>query len=56
MKFTSGNPLRAEDVVCSWKRVVVLNKAPACSPSGWTPENIGDMVKADGNKVVVKNT
>lgn len=58
VKFTSGNPLRAEDVVYSWKRVVVLNKAPAflLTQLGWTPENIGDMVKADGNKVVVKYT
>jgi peptide/nickel transport system substrate-binding protein len=56
VKFTSGNPLRAEDVVYSFKRVVVLNKAPAfiLSQLGWTPENIDAMVKPDGNKVVVK--
>lgn len=56
VKFTSGNPLRAEDVVYSFKRVVVLNKAPAfiLTQLGWTPENIDEMVKADGNKVVVK--
>jgi len=56
VKFTSGNPLRAEDVVYSWKRVVVLNKAPAfiLTQLGWTPENFDSMVKADGNKVVVK--
>lgn len=56
VKFTSGNPLRAEDVVYSWKRVVVLNKAPAfiLTQLGWTPENYDSMVKADGNKVVVK--
>lgn len=56
VKFTSGNPLRAEDVVYSFKRVVVLNKAPAflLTQLGWTPENIDSMVKADGNKVVVK--
>jgi peptide/nickel transport system substrate-binding protein len=55
VKFTSGNPLRAEDVVYSWKRVVVLNKAPAfvLTQLGWTPENFDSMVKADGNKVVV---
>ncbi len=28
VKFSSGNPLRAEDVVYSWKRVIKLNKAP----------------------------
>jgi peptide/nickel transport system substrate-binding protein len=56
VKFTSGNPLRAEDVVYSFKRVVALNKAPAflLTQLGWTPENIESMVKADGNKVVVK--
>jgi peptide/nickel transport system substrate-binding protein len=56
VKFSSGNPLRAEDVVYSFKRVVVLNKAPAfiLTQLGWTPENIDQMVVADGNKVVVK--
>jgi peptide/nickel transport system substrate-binding protein len=54
--FSSGNPLTAEDVVYSWKRVVTLNKAPAflLTQLGWTPENFDSMVKADGNKVVVK--
>ncbi|THK39108.1 ABC transporter substrate-binding protein [Ensifer sp. MPMI2T] len=54
--FSSGNPLRAEDVVYSFKRVVTLNKAPAfiLTQLGWTPENIEKMVTADGNKVVVK--
>ena len=44
VKFTSGNPLRAEDVVYSWKRVMVLNKSPAfiLTQLGWTPENIDD--------------
>ncbi len=54
--FSSGNPLRGEDVVYSFKRVVVLNKAPAfiLTQLGWTPENIGKMVTAEGNKVTVK--
>ncbi|HHY50379.1 MAG TPA: ABC transporter substrate-binding protein [Alphaproteobacteria bacterium] len=54
--FSSGNPLRAEDVVYSFKRVVVLNKAPSfiLTQLGWTPENIEQMVTADGNKVVVR--
>jgi peptide/nickel transport system substrate-binding protein len=53
-KFSSGNPVRAEDVVYSWKRVVVLNKAPAfvLTQLGWTPENFDSMVRADGNRVV----
>lgn len=56
VKFTSGNPLRAEDVVYSWKRVIALNKAPAfiLAQLGWTPENFDKMVTASGNKVVVK--
>ncbi|WP_337270705.1 ABC transporter substrate-binding protein [Oryzifoliimicrobium ureilyticus] len=56
VKFSSGNPLRAEDVVYSWKRVVVLNKAPSfiLTQLGWTPGNFDSMVKADGNKVIVK--
>ena len=46
--FSSGNPLRGEDVVYSFKRVVVLNKAPAfiLTQLGWTPENIDKMVTA----------
>ena len=56
VKFSSGNPVRAEDVVYSWKRVVALNKAPAfiLTQLGWTPDNFDTMVKADGNKVVAK--
>ncbi len=56
--FTSGNPLRAEDVVYSFRRVVVLNKAPAfiLTQLGWTPENFDSMVKADGNKVTITYT
>jgi peptide/nickel transport system substrate-binding protein len=56
VKFTSGNPLRAEDVVYSWKRVIVLNKSPAfiLTQLGWTPENYDSMVTANGNELVVK--
>ncbi len=55
-KFHSGNPVRAEDVAFSFSRVVKLNLTPAfiLTQLGWTPENVGDMVKADGNKVIVK--
>ena len=55
-KFHSGNPVRAEDVVFSFARVVKLNLTPAfiLTQLGWTPENIAEMVKADGNKVTVK--
>jgi len=57
VKFHSGNPLRPEDVIYSFKRVVALNKAPAfiLTQLGWTPDNIEKMVTAEGaNKVVVK--
>lgn len=54
--FHSGNPLRGEDVVGSWKRVVTLDRAPAfmLTQLGWTPDNIEDMVTADGNTVTVR--
>lgn len=53
--FHSGNPLRAEDVVGSWKRVVVLNQAPAAVLGylGWNAENIDQMAIAEGNTVKV---
>ncbi|WP_106753475.1 ABC transporter substrate-binding protein [Pannonibacter carbonis] len=56
VKFHSGNPLRGADVVGSWKRVLVLNKAPAfiLANLGWTPDNIEEMVTVDGNKVSVR--
>ncbi|HEV7369909.1 ABC transporter substrate-binding protein [Arenibaculum sp.] len=54
--FHSGNPLRPEDVVFSFSRVVELNKAPAfiLTQLGWTPENVRDMVRVAGpNQVAV---
>lgn len=54
--FHSGNPLRGEDVVGSFERVVRLAKAPAfiLTQLGWTPENIRDMVTAEGDTVTVR--
>lgn len=54
--FHSGNPLRAEDVVGSWKRVLVLNKAPAfiLGNLGWTADNLEEMVTTDGNTVTAR--
>ncbi|GGX68114.1 peptide ABC transporter substrate-binding protein [Tateyamaria omphalii] len=54
--FHSGNPLRAEDVVGSWKRVVTLEKAPSfiLTQLGWTPDNIEQMVTANGDTVTVR--
>ena len=57
-KFHSGNPVRGEDVIFSFERVVKLNLNPAfiLTQLGWTPENIREMVTADGNTVTVKYT
>lgn len=46
-RFSSGNPVRPEDVVFSMKRVVVLKKPPAfiLAQLGWTTENIDRMVR-----------
>lgn len=54
--FSSGNPVRPEDVVFSFSRVIKLNKTPAfiLTQLGWTPENIADMVTVADGKVVVK--
>ncbi|WP_226779950.1 ABC transporter substrate-binding protein [Oceaniglobus trochenteri] len=54
--FTSGNPVRAEDVTGSLARVIKLNLTPAfiLAQLGWTPENIDQMVTADGNTITVK--
>lgn len=54
--FHSGNPVRPEDVVFSFSRVVKLNLTPAfiLTQLGWTPENIAEMVTIADGKVVVK--
>jgi peptide/nickel transport system substrate-binding protein len=54
--FTSGKPVRAADVIGSWKRVVVLNKAPAflLTQLGWTKDNIEQMVTAEGDNLKVR--
>ncbi|WP_108396318.1 ABC transporter substrate-binding protein [Devosia submarina] len=56
--FASGNPVRAEDVLFSFKRVVTLNLTPAfiLTQLGWTAENIDEMVTVEGNTVTVKWT
>lgn len=55
-KFHSGNPVRGDDVAFSFARVIKLNLTPAfiLAQLGWTPENVGDMVTANGNTVTVK--
>lgn len=53
--FHSGNPVRVEDVVFSLSRVIKLNLTPAfiLTQLGWTPENVGDRVTADGNTITI---
>ncbi len=56
VKFHSGNPLRGTDVVGSFKRVLVLNKASAfiLGNLGWTADNIEQMVTTEGNTVTLR--
>ena len=55
-KFHSGNPVRADDVAYSFARVIKLNLTPAfiLAQLGWTPDNVEEMVTADGNTVTVR--
>lgn len=48
--FASGNPLTADDVVFSLRRVVKLNKGPAfiLTQFGFTPENMNETIKKVG--------
>lgn len=48
MTFASGNPVRAQDVVYSFARVVKLDKTPAflLTQLGWNAGNIGQMIEA----------
>jgi len=56
VKFHSGNPVRPQDVLFSWKRVLVLNKAPAfiLAGLGWTADNIDQMVTLGDGTVTIK--
>ncbi len=47
LKFESGHPVRVEDIIFSFKRVLTLNKSPAyiLAELGWTADNLSDMVK-----------
>ena len=55
LTFHSGNPVTAEDVVFSLQRAVILNKTPAfiLTQFGFTPENVAETIKADGNTVTI---
>ena len=56
--FHSGNPVTAEDVVFSLRRVVKLKKTPSfiVTQFGWTPDNVDDLVAMDGDKVKITIT
>ncbi len=51
--FHSGNPVRAEDVEFSLRRVVTLNKTPSfiLTQFGFTADNVGETIVADGNTI-----
>ena len=53
--FHSGNPVRAEDAAWSIQRAVKLNKTPAfiLTQFGFTPENVEEKVKADGDTLTI---
>lgn len=54
IEFASGNPLTADDVVYSLRRVVILNKGPAfiLTQFGFTPENVEETIKKVGDDTV----
>lgn len=55
-KFSSGNPVRPEDVIFSFSRAVKLNKSPAfiLNELGWTAENVDAAItKADEKTVKI---
>lgn len=54
--FHSGNPVRPEDVLFSFRRVVALNHNPSfiLIQLGWTAENIDEMVTLGENSVTVR--
>jgi peptide/nickel transport system substrate-binding protein len=58
MTFQSGNPVTAEDVVYSLRRVVKLSKTPSfiITQFGWTPENVDSLVVVDGDKAKITIT
>jgi peptide/nickel transport system substrate-binding protein len=58
VKFASGNPLSAEDVVFSFQRAVLLDKQPAfiLTQFGLNKDNVKDKIKATGPLTVTIET
>jgi len=57
-KFSSGNPVTAEDAAFSLQRAVALNKAPAfiVNQFGFTRDNAGQRIRATGPRTLVIET
>lgn len=58
-RFHSGNPLTAEDMAFSLRRVVILNKAPGflLTQLGWTSDNVGTLIRpVDADTLVLTIT
>ena len=55
IKFHSGNPVTAQDAEFSLRRVILLNKTPSfiLTQFGFTPENVEQTIRADGNKLII---
>src|SRR3546814_19489394 len=51
MKFASGNPLTAEDVVFSLQRAVILDKSPAfiLTQFGFSADNVAEKIRKTGD-------
>lgn len=56
INFVSGNPLTAEDAAFSLQRAIILDKSPAfiLTQFGFTPENVKDKIKADGDILTIE--
>ncbi len=54
LRFHSGNPVRAEDVAWSLRRVVKLNKTPAfiLTQFGWNAGNVDQLIRALDDRFV----
>lgn len=50
MKFHSGNPVTAEDVAWSLRRVIKLNKTPSfiLTQFGWDKDNVDELIRTTG--------
>ena len=58
LTFHSGNPVTADDVTFSLRRVVKLNKTPAfiITQFGWNADNVDELVQTVGDKTRITIT